>query len=406
MKNRLALLIGLLFLSINAFAQISFEKGYFIDNSGKKTDCLIKNADWQNNPSDFKYKITENGENRTGTLQDVQEFFVANQKFVRFEVQIDLSSSYPEKMSKVRNPEFTKETLFLKTLLEGKANLYFYRKGDDLLRYFYKTGDSTIQQLVSKNYLTDGQVKSNWYYRQQIVQTLVCDTKINTYINQLTYTHKDLIKVFTQYNECLGKKVVLYETARKRGKFILNIKGGMNLATFSGKNEKNPYFDVNFPTKMAFRIGAELEYILPFNKNKWSIFVEPTFQYYKAETTMGENSQYLNPQQIRLNYQSIELPVGLRYYMFLTNRSKLFINVAYIFDYPQGSNFYFDAFQDLTINPKQSFALGIGYNYDNKFHIELRGITPRELGGEYSYWSDTNYQYFTFMVGFNVLGFK
>lgn len=41
-------------LTINCYSQISYEKGYYIDNSGQKTECLIKNNDWLRDPTDFK----------------------------------------------------------------------------------------------------------------------------------------------------------------------------------------------------------------------------------------------------------------------------------------------------------------------------------------------------------------
>ena len=46
-------------LATNCCAQISFEKGYYIDNSNQKVDCLIKNVDWKNNPTSFEYKLSD-----------------------------------------------------------------------------------------------------------------------------------------------------------------------------------------------------------------------------------------------------------------------------------------------------------------------------------------------------------
>ena len=40
-------------------AQTKFEKGYFVDNSGQRTEVLIKNLDWKNNPTEFEFKKNE-----------------------------------------------------------------------------------------------------------------------------------------------------------------------------------------------------------------------------------------------------------------------------------------------------------------------------------------------------------
>ena len=61
MKQQLFILL-LTVLAVNSNAQVNFDKGYFIDNNGQKTECLIKNADRGNNPSSFEYKLSESSE--------------------------------------------------------------------------------------------------------------------------------------------------------------------------------------------------------------------------------------------------------------------------------------------------------------------------------------------------------
>ena len=44
-------------------------------------------------------------------------------------------------------------------------------------------------------------------------------------------------------------------------------------------------FDLKFDSNTNVSLGIEAEFILPFNKNKWAIIFEPTYQYYKTEKT-------------------------------------------------------------------------------------------------------------------------
>ncbi|WP_431243220.1 hypothetical protein ACQ9BO_00425 [Flavobacterium sp. P21] len=76
-------------------AQITFEKGYFISNEGKQTECFIKNLDWKNNPKDFKYKTDPNEKDfQTESIANVQEFGIINETtFKRFKINIDRSSN-------------------------------------------------------------------------------------------------------------------------------------------------------------------------------------------------------------------------------------------------------------------------------------------------------------------------
>ena len=70
MKIKLLFLFTTVF-TLNCYSQISFENGYFIDNDNQKINCLIKNLDWENNPTKFKYKLSENNELNTKTIKSV-----------------------------------------------------------------------------------------------------------------------------------------------------------------------------------------------------------------------------------------------------------------------------------------------------------------------------------------------
>ena len=48
MKKSL-IILSIIITSINCYSQIKFEKGFYIDNDGQKTECLIKNIDWSVN---------------------------------------------------------------------------------------------------------------------------------------------------------------------------------------------------------------------------------------------------------------------------------------------------------------------------------------------------------------------
>ncbi|WP_205635394.1 hypothetical protein [Flavivirga aquatica] len=91
MKKKL-LLLFISILSINCYSQISFEKGYYINNAGQKIDCLIKNIDWDNNPTSFEYKELESSKIKMTNIKFVKEFGVYHvSKYIRSKVNIDRS---------------------------------------------------------------------------------------------------------------------------------------------------------------------------------------------------------------------------------------------------------------------------------------------------------------------------
>ncbi len=73
MKSNLLLVI-LFFSMVCTFGQISFEKAYFIDNDNRKTECLIKNEDWKNNPTEFIYKPEGTDLSVKATIASIKEF--------------------------------------------------------------------------------------------------------------------------------------------------------------------------------------------------------------------------------------------------------------------------------------------------------------------------------------------
>lgn len=98
-----ALLIINLILTINCYAQITFEKGYYINNSDEKIDCLIKNTDVKYNPDEFTYRLTENSESKKGTIKTIQEFGIYGKfKYSRHTVLIDFSKSNIDDLPRIK----------------------------------------------------------------------------------------------------------------------------------------------------------------------------------------------------------------------------------------------------------------------------------------------------------------
>ena len=212
------LLLTLCFFS-SAHSQIDFEPGYFIHNSGERTDCLIRNVDWQYNPTKFDYKLTENSAVQTGKLESVKEFSVTNEfKYIRATVNMDLSSNSVNHLSDSKEPNFEEETIFLKVLVEGKATLFGYQR-NVYHKYFFQVESSEIEQLIFKRYLTStyvenkntyirerfkdkrGIAENNWY-KQQIWNSLKCDDISKNRIEKLKYQSKELSKVYIDFNTC------------------------------------------------------------------------------------------------------------------------------------------------------------------------------------------------------------
>ena len=404
MKAKLSIAI-LLLLTIESFSQISFEPGYFINNSNQRTDCLIKNQDWKNNPTELEYKITEKSEVENININQIKEFSINDvSKFIRATVAIDRSSKLVSHMSMKKEPIFKEEQLFLKVVLEGKATLFKY-KDNNLERFFYQVNNSEIEQLVYKKYKTsdsNGFIRENDSFKQQLFNNLKCKDISVKSIRTLRYSNNDLRNFFIRYNQCSNSKYANYENKQKRDLFNINIRPGINNSSLDIRGLNQVGRNADFGSKLGLRFGVEFEYILPFNKNKWSLFLEPTYRKFESEKEILGIPTPTVPfdDRVTINYTSIEFPVGIRHYMFLNSSSKLFVNAALIFDRSK-SKFNFERLSVLEVRSDNSLSFGFGYKYLDKYSLEFRYATPRDLLSLNSGWS-SEYKNISLIIGYTL----
>jgi len=114
-------------------------------------------------------------------------------------------------LSNEKNPLFNKEELFLKVLIEGKANLYEYIE-PSLKRYFYNKENSNIEQLIFKSYKSiDGKIGENNGFRQQIWGNLKCPNLKMSEIKNLNYEKIDLVNFIVKYNQCYDHMIINFD---------------------------------------------------------------------------------------------------------------------------------------------------------------------------------------------------
>ena len=199
--KRLFLLLFLISLPFVLFGQISFEKGYYIDNEGNRVECSIKNVEWASNPIEFFYKLENGGEVQKATVKDVREFQVYGYpKYSSATVQIDRSTNNFDSFDWNREPVWRKETLFLKILTEGQATLYVYKE-NNFIRFFYSLKEREPQQLVYKIYNFDNSHrKENNMFRQQLWMNLPLDESHKTLVERVKYEWNSLVEYFSLFN--------------------------------------------------------------------------------------------------------------------------------------------------------------------------------------------------------------
>ena len=278
-------------------------------------------------------------------------------------------------------------------MIEGHSSLYQY-VDNNLNRYFYNKDNNAIEQLIFKNYKIEGKLGENNRYKQQLWNNLKCPTLTFERIKNLNYNKNDLVAFFIEYNNCINHKFVNFDEKQKRKLFNLNIRPGLNYSSLIIQNSASNYRDTKFNNEIAFRFGVEAELIMPFNKNKWALIVEPTYQYFKSKKD-------LNTQSVKADYTSIELPIGIRHYFFLNKNSKLFFNGSFIFDFRNNSMINFDSGTNLDIRTFNNLGFGLGYKHNDTYSVEFRYHTPREILYNYRLW-ESRYKTISLIFGYTL----
>ncbi|MFN3840106.1 MAG: hypothetical protein ACK4RF_05320 [Cyclobacteriaceae bacterium] len=388
-----------------AFAQFSYDRGYYVDNNGERIEGLIKRLDGAYNPDKIEFKENENASPVTLNVMDVSEFGIEGQAtFYRFSGNIDRSSLDLNKAGTNRNPEWRYENLFLKILVRGDAKLYEY-KDYGLTRYFFQTKVTEIEQLVYKVYYPkSNQVAYNKMYLAQLQNTLICEGMPST-IN-VPYDANALIKLFQNYNSCMGSESVV-EKSDMKGPVIVNInfRPGINYSTFTITG----YFGVgqyttNFRSKVTGRVGLEIELYPSFNNRnkKWSVTIEPNYHYYNDEFMEGTKA-YTS------DYRAIELPISLRKYFYRTNGNSIFLNFGIVLDYPMGNSGGKMTISSLSGNTELNYTIeasgitysaGIGFSV-KRFLTEIRLYSNRSLVSSTVF--DSSFSTIALVMGYRLL---
>jgi hypothetical protein len=403
MRERVICLGLLVMFNFCGYAQTVFENGYFISENDERIDCLIENIDWKNNPTAFKYMIAGSAESKKAEIQNVKEFGLTNiSRYIRATVNIDRSEPVLVTNTYDKNPVFREEQLFLKVLIEGKASLFLYEDGN-LTRFFYRT-DGEIKQLVYKEYLTEEKnIMKNNLFRQQLYNDLRSDAVAARDLERLSYSQRHLERVFVAYNMSVNSTYIDFDTPKKRDRFNLNFRPGVNSSSLS-INSSSSSAEASIENSLGFRLGLEAEFILPFNNSKWAIIVEPTYQSFKESTTTNASNVAGGTRTTTVDYTSLELPVGFRHYFFLSDESKIFVNAGVVLDFSLDSHIVFSRsdgseLSSLDVKSRPNFAFGTGYKY-KRYSFEVRYFTNRNVLSDYLHWQ-SEYKTFSATVGYS-----
>jgi hypothetical protein len=354
-------------------AQNKFLKGYFIDNSDKKTECLIKTNDKKGYSKSIQYKLSENTNLQSADIESIKEYGFDNySRYVRFTVKTEYLNGKDVKSAK-KDIEWFQDIVFLKELVKGKASLWKSELNIKDL-FFYSIDNGQPQLLIHKVYILDNATSENNAFREQILNNIKNENTKYEIVQLLNYDEISLIKYFSVYNKNTDFIVRVDPPKPKREILNFKISGSLSYNKFSITNPSYYPPVLYFDDKVNWMAGAEVEYFFPFYWNAWSLVLAPTF----------ENTYYnkvINNDTKTIDIKNITFPIGLRYTQQISKDTRCFINVFYNspVNLPFSNSFYFMEYTSpLYTNELANLIVGIGFGIKD-LGVEFKYHTNRTL---------------------------
>ena len=365
-----AIAVLLLFSSLTA--QNSYKTGYIIDQQGRRTEVEIYDKDWVSNPEHFRYR-TVDGETQQGDPRTIREFGYqdGSLRYRLFTVDIDQSSTRVTTMSTLPTPEYRAMTVYLEWLVDGEADLFFWKNGNTE-RLFLRLGEESPDQLVSRSYLKEGGVIDNTnQYRAELLKALDCGVSRSDVLAS-SYTRESLADIVHQYNACIGvpTEQQMVRTPRPdRFSLALRLGAEQFWGMIHSDRTNGLGGDYTLDRTVSPRIGVEAQALLPFGNNRWALYTEAYYHSF--------NNRAAGPETAIIDYQSVNVAGGARRYIYLSQSTALFVNAALVLQFPISSSVQFpqrdtDQRKEVPAFRNAPLQAGIGISISDRYQMEFQ----------------------------------
>lgn len=357
-------------------AQIKFTPGYIVNNKDEKKACLLLNAGVQHTGENYFYKVHKDSAQVKVDLKRIKAFGVdGGSRFIRKKVQLDISGNQIKQVKDTLNhADWNEGHVFLQEMIASEvASLYYFRyEGREF--FFYKKGDSPITNLIYKKYEVGvssqitTQVLLDNRYKQQLGQNLPCSMKIS----RLSYTRPSLMRYFKTYIDEQSEEIET-ESREQKSKIKVQLAILANNTSFALEETKT-LRNYNAGSEMSFGGGIAIEYLFPFNRNKWGLFAEGNYV-----VTSFSYASNLNTFKYNLDYNFVELPFGLIHYFNVTEDFRLFVKAGMCATFISDDNFSVgNSDFNRGTTSSTSVIAGFGINY-KRLSAEFKYYTTSDI---------------------------
>lgn len=412
MNKQILITSLLIIISSSLIGQTDFILGSYTSNSGQEFVGLISPNSVKETPQSFQFKSSEESEPITLTKNNATSVSITDEieklKYVLKPVLTYESNDNINKLDNTREASFKKEDLFIELLVGSDVSLYRVKRINKKNIFFYSDSEEKITTLVQKKYIGfNNQIKSNNDFRQQLSTALNCTNEKNLSFENIEYNAKSLLNLFQNYQECSNSSSSFI---RKKNKDkLLNVKASVGAGTASFNTETRGG-DVDFGKSNYVSFGGEVEY-LTSTKRKWGLVLNlATYNF----SELGFNDVQLNfPSTETITIENgaevkgLDLNLGIRHYIHLSDASAIFIGGFFGFDLINSTEIVFLNINRESISTTQgapNFAVGLGYQW-NKLSAEFKLHSPKNHLNEGTFFSNSSLNYSSIALRYELFNF-
>ena len=270
----------------------------------------------------------------------------------------------------------------MRKIVEGEYNLYISYFNNSQCFFYNTNSDANITYLIYNQTNTDGVLKTNMLFISQLKNLF----KDNTLSDRLKYNKTDLVNLFVKKNGGTSKDLTKNDYSGK-----LQYKVFAGAKNYNIKFENEDFFGKSFSnSKAVVTFGAELLY--NYSK-KIDLFARVSFEDL-GTISMSKNTNIPNGTSVIFEefiYEAkhLNFNLGGRYYTS-TKKNRLFIDLALdlnkkfdsrllVISTPE-SNPSKENYAIISPQSSLSLNLGIGYEFHERYGLEMRYSTNQNLG--------------------------
>ncbi len=355
MKQKFLLIPFFLLIANSVIAQIVASKDYIITLHSDTIQGIIEDRQWKVNPKRIKFKKEISESYTVYNTSQIKGFFVSNSNEYYKSALVSIDHT-PYELSELITPkeigrrykELTKsDTLFLRQLVKGKANLFILNEGDSKTHfYIQKLPQDTIVELIYKRFLQDtpmGAVGSNQVgimegYKQQL-QEYFEDSPVKNKINSTKYEETSLVNLFNAYNGLGNPAASSSQTAnRSRSDFYLLL-GGTNTQLSFQTDEASAQYLTQLKLKNSFKptVSIGFDWVFPRLNQSWSWYNELGYRSFDFSEKIENNSINTIPGTTYVTLQGKQLRLSsLARYRLSKGKLKPFVNAGLTLSFDLG----------------------------------------------------------------------